>query len=247
MGPIQMKDEWRAYAGELLGAFVLVFGGTTAIVAAGRADAPVLLVAAFAFGLSLLAGLYAFGEVTGGHYNPAVSLAMFLDGRLEKSRLIGYWIAQFVGAILASVVLLIATDQDAVASTATVPSSDGTAFVIELTFTTIFVLVILQASRSEVFGSSALVAIPLTLVAVHLAAIPLSGSSVNPARTFGPALIGNEWTGIWIYFVAPPLGAALAWWIHANVVRAGPPEPMAAVAEVLEEPATAGGTTESQS
>jgi aquaporin Z len=247
MGPIQMKDEWRAYAGELLGAFVLVFGGTTAIVAAGRADAPVLLVAAFAFGLSLLAGLYAFGEVTGGHYNPAVSLAMFLDGRLEKSRLIGYWIAQFVGAILASVVLLIATDQDAVASTATVPSSDGTAFVIELTFTTIFVLVILQASRSEAFGSSALVAIPLTLVAVHLAAIPLSGSSVNPARTFGPALIGNEWTGIWIYFVAPPLGAALAWWIHANVVRAGPPEPMAAVAEVLEEPATAGGTTESQS
>jgi len=247
MGSVQMQDEWRAYAGELLGAFVLVFGGTTAIVAAGRADTPVLLVAAFAFGLSLLAGLYAFGEVTGGHFNPAVSLAMFLDGRLEKNRMIGYWIAQFVGAILASVVLLIATDQDAVASTATVPSSDGTAFVIELTFTTIFVLVILQASRSEVFGSSALVAIPLTLVAIHLAAIPFSGSSVNPARTFGPALVGNEWTGIWIYFVAPPLGAVLAWWIHGNVVRGGPPEPTAAVAEVLDEPATAGGTTESQS
>lgn len=235
------QTEWRRYAAELLGTLVLVLGGTTAIVAAGRADAPVLLVAAFAFGLSLLAGLYAFGEVSGGHFNPVVSLAMFLDKRLPADDLIAYWVFQFLGGIFASVILLIATNQDDVASTATKPSSDGTAFLIELVFTTIFVLVILQASRSEVFGSSALVAIPLTLLAVHLAAIPFSGSSVNPARTFGPDLVGNTWTGIWIYFIAPPLGAALAWAIHAGVVRGELERPEAPVAEVLEEPAPAGG------
>lgn len=228
---------------ELLGTLVLVLGGTTAIVAAGRENAPVLLVAAFAFGLALLAGLYAFGEVTGGHYNPAVSLAMFLDKRLPGNDLIAYWVSQFLGGILAAVILLIATNQNAVASTATTPSSDGTAFLIELVFTTIFVLVILQASRSEVFGSSALIAIPLTLVAVHLAAIPFSGSSVNPARTFGPDLVGNTWSGIWIYFIAPPLGAALAWAIHAGVVRGEVGTPEGAVAEVLEDSAAARGST----
>jgi aquaporin Z len=123
-------------------------------------------------------------------------------------------------------------------TTAAKPSAgDGAAFVIELSFTTIFVLVILQSSRSDRFGSSALIAIPLTLLAVHTAAIPFSGSSVNPARTFGPDLVGNTWTGIWIYFIAPPLGAALAWAIHAGVVRgaeAAAAEP--AVAAALREP-----------
>ena len=232
---------WRSYAAELLGTFVLVFGGTTAIVAAGRADAPILVVVPFAFGLALLAGLYAFGEVSGGHFNPAVSLGLFLDGRLPTGDLIGYWMSQFLGGILASLVLLIVTNQDDVASTATKPGAgvgDGSAFVIELVFTAIFVLVILQASRSDNFGSSALIAIPLTLLAVHLAAIPFSGSSVNPARTFGPDLVGNTWTGIWIYFIAPPLGAALAWAIHSAVVRGGAPGPEPAVAEALRDPAS---------
>ncbi|MFL5925988.1 MAG: MIP/aquaporin family protein [Gaiellaceae bacterium] len=228
---------WRTYAAELLGTFMLVFIGTTAIVAAGRANAPVLLAAAFAFGLALLAGLYAFAEVSGGHYNPAVSLALFLDRRLPLGDLVGYWIAQFIGGILAAIVLLVATSQADVASTATVPSSNGTAFLIELVMTTLFVLVILQASRSERFGTSALIAIPLTLLAVHLAAIPFSGSSVNPARTFGPDLIGNRWTGLWIYLIAPPLGAVLAWVIHAGVVRGAVAPTAPAVAEVLEEPA----------
>lgn len=231
-------NSWRNYAAELLGTFILVFVGTTAVVAAGRADAPVLLVAALAFGLALLAGLYAFGEVSGGHFNPAVSLAMFLDRRLPAADLVGYWVAQFLGGIFAAVILLLATSQDDVASTATKPSSDGAAFVMEVALTAIFVLVILQASSSERFGSSALIAIPLTLLAVHLAAIPFSGSSVNPARTFGPDLVGNTWTGIWIYFVAPPLGAALAWAVHAGVVSGKLGPPLSPVAEILDEPAT---------
>jgi aquaporin Z len=208
----------RVYAAELLGTFVLVFGGATAIVGAGRSDIPALIIAPFAFGLALLAGLYAFGEVSGGHFNPAVSLAMFLDKRLSSTDLLGYWVSQFIGAVLAGLVLLLATDKHSVASTATKPSSDGTAFVVEVAFTAIFVLVILQATRSEGFGSTALLAIPLTLLMIHLAAIPFSGSSVNPARTFGSDLVGNTWTGFWIYVVAPPLGAALGWAIHAGVV-----------------------------
>ena len=211
--------QWQKYLAELFGTFILVFVGTTAVVASGRAGAPVLLVAAFAFGLALLGALYAFGEVSGGHFNPAVSLAMFLDRRLAASELIRYWIAQFLGGILAALILLLATTKHDVAGTATQPSSNGSAFVIELVFTAIFVLVILQASKSKSFGSSALVAIPLTLLAVHLAAIPFSGSSVNPARTFGPALVGNTWHGVWIYFIAPPLGAVLAWAVHTVVVQ----------------------------
>lgn len=233
------QGKLRVYAAELLGTFTLVFIGTTAIAGSALIGAPPLLVAPFAFGLALLAGLYAFGEVSGGHFNPAVSIAMFLDKRLPSSDLIGYLTSQFAGAILASLVLLIATSKRQVALTATTPSSNGAAFVIEFVMTALFVLVILQASRSQRFGPSALVAIPLTLLAIHFAAIPFSGSSVNPARTFGPALVGNVWTGIWIYFIAPPLGAAVGWAIHAGVVSGtlGPAE--SPVAETLEETHTA--------
>jgi aquaporin Z len=230
------QGNMRVYAAELLGTFTLVFIGTTAIVGSVRVGAPPLLVAPFAFGLALLAGLYAFGEVSGGHYNPAVSLAMYLDKRLAAPDLFAYWICQFIGAVLASIVLLIATSKHDVALTTTTPSSNGTAWVIEFVMTALFVLVILQASRSDRFGTSALIAIPLTLLAVHFAAIPFSGSSVNPARTFGPALVGNTWTGIWIYFTAPPLGAALGWAIHAFVVSGTIGPAPAPVAEALEEP-----------
>jgi aquaporin Z len=210
---------WQKYLAEFLGTFVLVVLGTFALVGAARSGVEPLLVAPFAFGIALLAGLYAFAEVSGGHYNPAVSLGLFLDRRLTVADLIGYWISQFLGGIAAAVVLLLATSQDDVASTATIPSSNGTAFVVEVVFTAIFVAVILQSSKSSRYGGSALIAIPLTLLAVHFAAVPFSGSSVNPARTFGPALIGNEWTGIWIYFVAPALGAVLAWLVFTVVVK----------------------------
>jgi len=230
-------DTWHKYAAELLGTFVLVFGGTTAILAQ-TGSGLTLVVVAFAFGLALLAGLYAFGEISGGHYNPAVSLAMFLDGRLSSADLVRYWGAQFAGGILAALVLAIATSRLAIKATATVPgpTGSGTAFLMEFIFTAIFVLVILQASVSGQFGGTALLAIPLTLVAIHMAAIPFSGSSVNPARTFGPDLIANRWTGIWIYLIAPPLGAVAAVAIHKYVRSGIPARPEAPVAEVLAEP-----------
>jgi len=210
----------QKYFAEFFGTFILVFGGTTAIVGAERVGIPVLLAAPFAFGLALMAGLYAFAEVSGGHFNPAVSLGLFLDRRLNARDLVAYWVCQFAGAIFASLILLSITSQHEVASTATRPfTSDASAFVVELVFTAIFVTVILQSSRSERFGGTALIAIPLTLLAIHFAAIPFSGSSVNPARTLGPDLVGNTWTGVWIYFVAPPLGAVIAWLVHTVVVR----------------------------
>lgn len=217
----------QKYAAELLGTFVLVFGGTTAI--AGSLLSPTLLVvASLAFGLALLAGLYAFGEVSGGHFNPAVSLAMFLAGRLPSTELVRYVIAQFAGGILASLVLLIATSQGVVKQTATTPgiTGNGTAFLIEMVFTAVFVTVILQSTLSGKFGGSALLAIPLALVVVQLAAIPFSGASVNPARTFGPDLVGNIWDGIWIYLIAPPIGAVIAVAIH-KFVHGEAPQPAA--------------------
>ena len=144
-----------------------------------------------------------------------------------------------MGGILAALLLLIATSKHDVAGTATKPSSNGTAFVIEFALTAIFVSVILQASRSGAFGASALLAIPLTLIAVHLTAIPFSGSSVNPARTLGPDLIGNTWTEIWIYLTAPLLGSALAAAIHRTVVAPSTEKVGAPVAEVLEGGASA--------
>ena len=216
-----MSDSLRKYLAELFGTFTLVFVGSVAILAAhGELGARFVLIA-FAFGFALLAGLYAFGEVSGGHFNPIVSIAMVLDKRLAASHLIPYWIAQFVGAVLASLVVLAAFDQDAVAATATLPgaSGAGTALLLEIIASAIFVIVILRSTSSEKFGGTALVAIPLTLVAAHLALIPFSGSSLNTARSFGPELIGNEWTDFWVYVVGPPLGGILGWLVYSFVVR----------------------------
>lgn len=209
-----MEENLPKYVAEALGAFTLVFVGSLSILASVAMDAPLLLVVAFGFGLALLAGLYAFGDISGGHFNPAVSFAMFLNGRLDAPTMVGYWIAQFVGAILASLAVLAAFSQDDVASTVTPASASWDAFWLELILTALFVSVILQSSRSERVFGTALLAIPLTLVAIHLAAIPTSGASVNPARSLGPALVGNEWADIWLYLLAPMAGAAIGAFLH---------------------------------
>jgi aquaporin Z len=225
--------QWQRYLAELFGTFVLVFGGCTGIAAALKvsgaapfnpsgaagANAIVLLAVPFAFGLALMAGLYAFAEVSGGHFNPVVSLGLFLDRRMSFEDLLGYWIFQFAGAILASLLMLIPFNHDVVKATATVPASNGQALFLEIAFSAVFVLVILQSTKSERFGGTALVSIPLTLLAIHFAAIPFSGSSVNPARSLGPALVGGEWTGFWVYVVGPTVGAIIAWLIFAVVIK----------------------------
>jgi MIP family channel proteins len=209
----------QKYLAEALGTFTLVGIGSFAIVSAGGAGQPAGIVEiAFGFGLALLAGLYAFGEVSGGHFNPAVSLAMFLDRRLEMDDLVGYWVAQFAGAIGASLVVLIAYDDSTVAATTTQPSDTWAAIVVEVMMTALFVAVILQSTKSERVRGTALIAIPLTLLAIHVAIIPISGSSVNPARSFGPALVGTEFHDYWIYLIFPTVGAVVGWIVHRVIV-----------------------------
>lgn len=209
-----MTAQVRSLVAEFLGAFVLVFIGALSILAAGGD----LTVIAFGFGLALLAGLYAFGEVSGGHFNPAVSLGALLDGRVDVVTFVQYVVAQIAGAVAAALALLWASSQTAVASTATVPRVPvGSAFLLEIVLAAVFVAVILKVTSSRVMGPSAFLGIPLTLAAVHLAIFPSSGASVNPARSLGPAIVGNQWSHIWIYLTAPFLGAVLGWALYRLV------------------------------
>ena len=210
----------QKYLAEALGTFALVGVGMFAIVSASAGDSLGIVSIALGFGLALLIGLYAFSEVSGGHFNPAVSLAMFLDRRLTLDGLIGYVVAQLAGAIAAALVVLIALNDEAVAGTTTQSGDNWAGIVVEVVFTALFVAVILQSSKSERSQGTALIAIPLSLVAIHVAAIPISGASVNPARSFGPALIGTEFTDLWIYLIAPPIGAVIGW-IVFKVVSEG--------------------------
>lgn len=199
------------YLAELVGTFILVMVGSMSILAAGSMGLPPLITVPFGFGLALLAGIYAVGHVSGGHFNPAVTLAMYLDKRTSASDLVGYWAGQFVGGLLASLALAAATSRTAVAQTITAyPEGQvGLGIMAEITLTTVFVLVILASTRTA--PAIAGVVISLTLVAVHFAGIPFSGSSVNPARSFAPAVVGGELTGLWVYLVMPLVGGAIAW------------------------------------
>jgi len=213
----------KKLAAELLGAFVLVTFGSFSIFAAnfGNANAdgvpmpqgtPVLIIA-FGFGLGLLVALYAFGEVSGGHFNPAVSLSMWVDGRLDGVSFVLYVVAQVVGAVLASLVAMAAFSKEFVASTATVPNtalgvSDVDALLLEILFTALFVGVILKVTASANGAATAFLAISLTLLVIHVVLVPLTGTSVNPARTLGPALVGGNYTAIWAYMAGPLVGGA---------------------------------------
>lgn len=212
-----MTDSLQKYLAEVFGTFTLVFVGSMAILASGDGG---LVTIAFGFGLALLAGLYAFGEMSGGHFNPIVSLAMALDRRMDVKDMVAYWVAQLAGAVLASLCVLIAFNDDSVANTATgvEPAvGTGSAVFLEILASAVFVIVILQSTRSERVRGTALIAIPLTLAAAHMALVPFTGSSLNTARSFGPALIGSEWTDFWVYLVGPPLGAVIGWAVFAVV------------------------------
>ena len=198
------------YLAEAIGTFILVFLGSMSVLAAIATDSPIMVAVPLGFGLGLMAAIFAVGHVSGGHFNPAVTLAMWLDKRTSSSDLIGYWIGQFVGDIVASAVVLAATDRDGVRVTVNVsPESAGVGLLMEFVLTLIFVLVILASTKKA--PAMAGLVIPFTLAVVHLAGIPFSGASVNPARSFGPALVGGTLNEVWIYLVAPLAGAAVAW------------------------------------
>lgn len=202
------------YLAELLGTFILVALGSLGILAVGGASGAAELIAiAFAFGLALLAGIWVVGHVSGAHFNPAVTLAFWADGRMSLSDAIGYWIAQFAGGIVASLVVwLAAGSQEAVANTATTYESLGTAIVVEVVLTAVFVWIVMAAGLRGALHAPG--AISLTLVGVHLAGIPFSGASVNPARSFGPAVVGTDISQLGVYIYAPLIGALIAWGLY---------------------------------
>ena len=178
----------RKYLAELIGTFILVLVGSMSIVAAGMmGPVPVspLVVAPFGFGLGLLAAIQTAGYVSGGHFNPAVTLAALLDKRIEPMNAVGYWVAQVVGAIAASGLLLLISNQAAVASTASsYPPGQGVqALIVEITLTAIFLLVILTVTKRS--PNQAAFAIPLTLTAIHFAGIPFSGAVREPGPVAG--------------------------------------------------------------
>ncbi len=207
----------RKYLAEFVGTFLFFSIGFVAIQAVGAlqapaVEAPKLVVVPFAFGIGLLAAIFAVGHVSGGHFNPAVTVAMALDRRTTPIDAVGYIAAQILGGILSALLVLVLFNQDAVKGTITAPGSgfdDMKALVLETVLTAVFILVILASTRRA--SALAALAIPLTLVAIHLAAVPFTGSSVNPARSIAPALVGGDLSHLWVYIVAPVVGAVIGW------------------------------------
>lgn len=216
-------------AAEFLGTFWLVFGGCgAAILAAKFASSPFVGIGfvgvALAFGLALMTMAFAVGHISGAHFNPAVTAGAWAAGRIDGAYIIPYWIAQVLGAIAAAAVLyLIASGRqgfslaDGFAANGYGALSPGgydlvAAFTAELVTTFFFLLVILGATHRLVPSGFAPIAIGFALTLIHLVTIPVTNTSVNPARSIGPALFagGGHIAQLWLFIVAPLLGAVAA-------------------------------------
>jgi len=211
-------DMFKKYIAELIGTLVLVFMGCGAAVVLGAGVGVGHLAVALAFGLSIVAMAYVVGPVSGCHVNPAVSLAMFLLKKLNLKDFIGYVIAQIAGATIGAALLkmLVAfgvTDQTgALGSNTTTNIGIGGSIVVEIILTCIFVFVIIGVTSDATKGGVAGIVIGLTLTFVHIVGIPLTGTSVNPARSLGPAFFagGQSLNDVWVFVLAPFVGAAVA-------------------------------------
>lgn len=218
----------KKYAAEALGTFVLTLFGCGSAAIAGSTLGTLGI--AFAFGLSIVCMAFAIGNVSCCHINPAVTFGQYVDGRISMKDLFGYWVGQFVGGILAAVVLLVIVNNCAglggVAETglgcngfdaaSTTGISMVGAIVVEVILTCVFVLTILGVTADGKTSPFAGIVIGLTLTFVHIMGIPLTGTSVNPARSFGPALVMATQGStvaldqVWVFIFAPLVGAALA-------------------------------------
>jgi aquaporin Z len=228
---------------ELVGTFWLVLGGCgSAVLAAAFPNVGIgLLGVSFAFGLTVLTMAYAIGHISGCHLNPAVSVGLMVGGRFKRAELIPYVIAQVLGAIAAAAVLYFIASGKAGFDLASGLASNGYAdhspgnysaasgFVTEVVMTFMFLLVILGATDKRVPAGFAPIAIGLALTLIHLISIPVTNTSVNPARSTGPALIVGGWAvaQLWMFWIAPLIGAALAGltyrWLGAErIVRQAP-------------------------
>jgi aquaporin Z len=218
---------------EFIGTFWLVFGGCgSAVLAAGFPELGIGFVGvSLAFGLSVLTMAYAVGHISGGHFNPAVTVGLWAGGRFPASDIIPYWIAQVVAAIVAAAVLyLIASGQagfdlaGGFASNGYGEHSPGgypllSALVAEIVLTVFFLIIILGSTDKRAPAGFAPIAIGLALTLIHLISIPVTNTSVNPARSTGPALFVGGWAmaQLWLFWVAPLIGGTLGGLIYRRL------------------------------
>ncbi|MEZ5932270.1 MAG: aquaporin, partial [Alphaproteobacteria bacterium] len=216
---------------EAIGTFTLVFIGCGSAVIAGEHIGFVGI--SFAFGFALIAMAYGIGSISGCHINPAVSLGMVVAGRMSMADFIAYVCSQVIGAVIAAGALYYIVSGSAGEAGVTNLGQNGwgegyidghgieAAFVFELIATFLFVLMILGATTSRAPAAFAGLAIGLALVAIHLIGIPITGTSVNPARSFGPALLvgGQAVAQLWLFIAAPLAGGALAGIAHRVLER----------------------------
>lgn len=204
----------KKLSAEFMGTFMLVFLGTGAVVLA-KGDA---LTIALGFGLAITISAYAFGGISGGHFNPAVTTAMVINRRIDLGDALGYIVAQFAGATAASLIAkgfigAAGLPVNSLAQTDFPKLTAGAAFGVEVVVTFLFLMVILSVtSRQFGNGQFAGLAIGVSLALLILFALNLTGGSLNPARSFGPAIMagGSALKHLWVYILAPEVGAALA-------------------------------------
>lgn len=220
---------------EFFGTFWLVFGGCgSAVLAAAFPQVGIgLLGVSFAFGLSVLTMAYAVGHISGGHFNPAVTIGLFAARRIPRSDVLPYIGAQVIGAVVAAAVLYLIASGKAGFDVSAGFASNGfgehspgnysllAAAVSEVVMTLMFLLIILGATDPRAPQGLAPIAIGFALTLIHLVSIPVTNTSVNPARSTGPALFVGGWAlaQLWLFWVAPIVGAVLAGLIHRALLH----------------------------
>jgi aquaporin Z len=225
----------KQYAAEFFGTFWLVLGGCgSAVLAAAFPDVGIgLLGVAFAFGLTVLTMAYAIGHISGCHLNPAVSIGLWAGGRFPAGKLLPYIIAQVLGGIVAGGVLYLIASGKADFSVAGGFAANGygehspggysmfAGLVTEVVMTMMFLLIILGATDARAPQGFAPIAIGLGLTLIHLISIPVTNTSVNPARSLGVAVYVGDWAlaQLWLFWLAPIIGAVLGAWVYRYLGR----------------------------
>lgn len=221
----------KRYISELIGTMVLVLFGCGSAAIAGSVLGNLGI--ALAFGLSIVAMAYVIGDISGCHINPAVSIGMWIDGRLETKDLVMYIIFQCIGAIIGSALLAIIINsapslggymatglgQNGFGAASSVGLNVTGAVIVEIILTFVFVFTVLGVTKSEKTSAVAGIVIGLTLAFVHIMGIPLTGTSVNPARSLAPALFigGQALQQVWVFILAPVIGAVIAGLLYKGI------------------------------
>jgi aquaporin Z len=230
-------DDIKAPLAEVIGTFWLVLGGCgAAVLAAGVPDLGIAFAGvSLAFGLTVLTMAYAVGHISGGHFNPAVTIGLWVGGRFPANRVLVYIVSQVLGATLAAAVIYLIASGKAgytggLASNGFAAHSPGgysmvAALTTEIVLTAAFLFIIMGATDGRAPAGFAPIAIGLALTLIHLISIPVTNTSVNPARSTGPALLegGIALQQLWLFWVAPIIGGVIGAWLY-NLVGARPAE-----------------------